>query len=333
MAGDLQPDAVLHQLKKGNLLPVYLFHGPNQFMLERLLSRFRETCVPEAARDLNVQIFYGDDTESSGIMDSARSLPFMSTGRLIIVRRTEGFSPAVLESFLPYLDQPSPTTCLIFVSGKTDFKRKFYKKLRTMGWSVAFNRLNDRQIIPWLKRVGKELGLEIDGEACAFLLQMVGNRLQDLYTELEKLSLRHGKGSVGIKEVKDSAIFSRVYTVFELMDELSFKHVEKALVVLKRFLEEEDRGGPLRVLGMINRQIKLISLTKKVFEEGGTVRDVPKKVGLPGFLGKKLSDQAGRWHFEELEAALAHLYRADGLLKKGAAERSVLENLVITLCL
>jgi len=86
-------------------------------------------------------------------------------------------------------------------------------------------------------------------------------------------------------------------------------------------------------LGMINRQIKLISLTKKVFEEGGTVRDVPGKLGLPGFLGKKLSDQAGRWRYEELEAAVAHLYRADGLLKRGAAERSVLENLVIALCL
>jgi DNA polymerase III subunit delta len=333
MAGDLQPEAVLQHLTKGDLLPVYLFHGPNQFILERLLSRFRESCVPESARDLNVQIFYGGETESSGIVDSARSLPFMSTCRLMIVRRTEGFSPAALESFLPYLENPSPTTCLIFVSGKTDFKRKFYKKLRAMGGSVAFNRLNDWEIIPWLKRAGSDLGLEIDAEACAFLVQMVGNRLQDLYSELEKLSLRHGKGRVGTEEVKNSAIFSRVYTVFELMDELSFKRVEKALVVLQRFLEEEDRGGPLKILGMINRQIKLISLTKKVFEEGGTVRDVPKKIGLPGFLGKKMSDQAGRWRFEELEAALAHLYRADGLLKKGAAERSVLENLVIALCL
>jgi len=333
MAGDLQPEAALQQLKKGNPLPVYLFHGPNQFMLERMLSRFRETCVPEGGRDLNTQIFYGGETESSGIMDSARSLPFMSTCRLIVVRRTEGFLTAALESFLPYFDNPSPTTCLIFVSGKADFKRKFYKKLRAMGGSVAFNKLNDWEIIPWLKRMGSDLGLEMDGEACAFLVQMVGNRLQDLHTELEKLSLRHGKGRVGIEEVKASAIFSRVYTVFELMDELSFKRVEKALVVLQRFLEEEDRGGPLKILGMINRQIKLISLTKKVFEEGGTVRDVPRKVGLPGFLGKKLSDQARRWHFDELEAALGHLYRADGLLKKGAAERSVLENLVMALCL
>jgi DNA polymerase-3 subunit delta len=333
MTGDLQPDAVLQQLKRGDFLPVYLFHGPNQFMLERLISRFRETCVEEAARDLNAQIYYGGETESSGIMDSARSLPFMSPRRLVIVRRTEGFSPADLESFLPYLEDPSPTTCLIFISTKTDFKRKFYKKLREMGGSVAFNKLSDMQIVPWLKQTGSDLGLDMDGEACSFLVQMVGNRLQDLYTELEKLSLRHGKGRVGIEEVKESAIFSRVYTVFELMDELSFKRVEKALLVLQRFLEEQDSGGPLRILGMINRQIKLISLTKKVFEEGGTVRDVPRELGLPGFLGRKLSDQAGRWRFEELEAALAHLYRADGLLKKGTAERSVLENLVISLCL
>jgi DNA polymerase III subunit delta len=333
MAGDLQADDVLQHLRKGKLYPVYLFHGPSRFRMERLLSQIREDYIPETERDFNVEIFYGGEIQVSTIMDAARSLPFMSRNRLIIVRRTEAFSPASLESFIPYLENPSPSTCLIFVSGKTDFKRKFFKKMRTLGWSVAFNRLREAELIPWLKRTAKGMGLDIDGEACGYLLQVVGNSLQELYSELEKLSLRHEKGHVGAKEVKDLAIFSRVYTVFELMDELSFKRVSESLTVLNRFLAEGDKGGALRILGMIQRQIKLISQTKRILDKGGQVRDLPKKLGIPNFLGNKIALQSKRWSLEELEKALHLLYRSDGLLKTGASDRTVLENLVISLCL
>lgn len=333
MTGDLQPDNVLQHLRKGKLCSVYLFHGPSRFRMERLLAQIREGYIPETERDFNVEIFYGGETQASTIMDAARSLPFMSRNRLIIVRRTEAFPSTSLESFIPYLENPSPSTCLIFVSGKADFKRKFFKKIRVQGWSVAFNRLREGELIPWLKRTAKGLGLDIDGEACGYLVQVVGNSLQDLYWELEKLSLRHEKGHVGVKEVKDLAIFSRVYTVFELMDELSFKRASESLSVLNRFLAEEDKGGALRILGMLNRQIKLISQTKTILGKGGQVRDLPKKLGIPSFLGNKIAQQSKRWTLEELEKALYLLYRSDGLLKTGASERTVLENLVISLCL
>lgn len=332
MARDIQPEAVLRQLKKGTLNPVYLFYGESHFRLERLLTEIRDAFVPETARDLNVQLFYGGEKESSIIVDAARSLPFMSANRLIIVRRTENFSPSVLESFLPYLENPVPSTCLIFVSGKTNFTTRFYKRMRDKGWSVWFPRLRDGEIIPWLLRTAKEMGIDMDGDACAFLLQMVGNRLQDLYSELEKLSLRYGQGHVGREEIKELAIFSRAYTVFELMDEVSFRRAEPSLRVLNRFLEEEDKYGALKALGMLNRQIRLISHTKRILEGGGQVKDLPKKLGIPGFAGNKIAQQSRMWNFEEIEDALHLLYRSDGLLKKGSSERAVFENIVTSLC-
>lgn len=333
MAGDLQPDDVLRHLKKGELCPVYLFYGPSRFRMERLISHIRESYIPEAERDFNMEIFYGGEIQSGTILDAARSLPFMARNRLIIVRKTEAFSPASLESFIPYLENPSPSTCLLFVSEKADFKRKFFKKLRTQGWSVSFNKLREAELIPWLKQIAKEMGLNIDGDACGYLVQVVGNSLQGLYSELEKLSLRHQKGHVGVKEVKDLAIFSRVYTVFELMDELSFRRASESLKVLNRFLAEEDKGGALRFLGMLNRQIRLITQTKRLLDRGGQIRDLPRKLGIPNFLGNKMAQQSKQWRLEELEGAVHLLYRSDGLLKTGASDRTVLENLVVSLCL
>jgi DNA polymerase III subunit delta len=332
MAQDREPEVVLRQLRNGELNPVYLFYGESHFRLEKVLTEIRNTFVPENARDLNMQLFYGGETQPSTILDAARSLPFMATNRLIIVRRAEKIAAASLESFLPYLEDPVPSTCLIFVMEKPNFRTRFSRKMREKGWSVEFRRLRDHEIVPWLLRTGKGMGIDLDGEASAFLFQMVGNRLQDLHAELEKLLLRYGEGKVGRKEVRDLAVFSRAYTVFELIDEISSRRAESSLLVLRRFLQEEDKTGALRVLGMLNRQIRLISHTKRVLEGGGKLSDLPKKVGIPGFLGKKIAQQSRKWEAEELEAALHLLYRSDGLLKRGSSERTVLETLVLQLC-
>lgn len=332
MPGDLTPEYVLKQLEKGQLSPVYLFYGPNEFRMERALSRIRETFIPETSRDFNFRIFYGDKTEPADIMDTARSLPFMSHCRLIIVRRTESLSPAALESYIPYLDRPVESTCLIFVSSKTDFKRKFYRKIRELGQAVNFKKLSDRQVIPWIKKTAKELDLNIEDQACAYLQQLVGNRLMDLHAELEKLSLRYGKTVVGLEEVRAVAIFSRIYTVFELMDEVSFKRRGESISVLNRFLEEEGIDGSLKVLGMLNRQIRLLWQTKTVSDKGGRAADVSRKIKLPSFLVSRIVQQSKHWKTDDFERAFHLMYKADGLLKSGAHGRMVLENLVFSLC-
>jgi len=252
--------------------------------------------------------------------------------RLIIVRRTEKFSPQALESFIPYLDMPVESTCLVFASSKPNFRRRFYRRIREVAQAVNFTRLSDRQVVPWIKEMAEDLGLNMDSQACAYLQQIVGNRLQDLYSELEKLYVRHGKVPVGIEEVEELAIHSRMYTIFEVMDEVSFKKQARSISILNRFLEEEGKDEILRVLGMLNRQIRLLWQTKSVTEGGGGGHDVAKKLGLRDFQVRKLVQQSKLWTADNLERAFHLLYQADGLLKSGAKGHLVLENLVLSLC-
>lgn len=333
MSGDLQPEYILQQLEKGQLAPCYLFYGESEFRLERVLSRIRETFVPETARDFNLHIVYGDKAEPADIVDTARSLPFMSQNRLIIVRRTEVFSAAALESFIPYLENPVDSTCLIFVSSSANFTKKFYRKIRKLGQSVHFKKLSDGQVIPWIKREAKGLGLDIEDQACAYLQQIIGSRLRDLQAELEKLYLRYGKMSIGLDEVRELAIHSRIYTIFELMDAISFKRRADSLSVLNRFLEEEGKDGPLRVLGMLNRQVRILWQAKSLSGEGGRVPDVSRKLKLPAFLASKVVKQSKCWDTEDFQRAVRLLYQADGFLKSGAQAHLVLENVVLSLCL
>ncbi|MBU0732596.1 MAG: DNA polymerase III subunit delta [Proteobacteria bacterium] len=332
MPADLSPERVLDLLKRNRLGKVYLFYGPGEFRIEKVLNRIRETFIPEEVRDFNLQIFYGgSNTNPADITDAARSFPFMSSNRLIIVRRTEDFPGSALESFLPYIAKPVETTCLIFVSSKADFRREFYKKIRSIAGAVNFKQLNDRQVIPWIKRVAEELGLSVTDQACAYLQAIVGNRLRDLYSEIEKLYLRHGTRTIGAEEIKELAIYSRIYTIFELMDEISFRRRAESMSILHRHLEEEGRDAAFSIIGMLTRQIRLIIQAKSIAEKGGQAHDLTRSFQVPPFVANKVLQQSRHWSMDDLEHALDLLYRADGHLKSGSQANLILENLVLSL--
>ena len=210
MTRDLTPEDILKSLETGQLAPFYLFHGLGEFRLEKVLDRIRASYIPSSSKDLNLEVFYGGErTHPAEIVNRARSLPFLAENRLIIIRRTESFSTDELEAFLPYLKKPAETTCLIFIASKTDFRKNFYKRIRELGQAVNFTKLKESQVIPWIRRTAGELEVKIDGQACAYLHQIVGDSLRDLYAELEKLHLRYGEGHVGVEQVKELAVHSR----------------------------------------------------------------------------------------------------------------------------
>ena len=68
MAGELRPEDVVHALEKGKLPPFYLFYGPNEFILERLLAKIKDNYIPENARDFNMEICYGGESIPSDVI-------------------------------------------------------------------------------------------------------------------------------------------------------------------------------------------------------------------------------------------------------------------------
>ena len=332
MPVEIAPETVLKHLQKGCLNPIYLFHGPDDFLLEKTLKQIREIYIPEAARDFNLHIFDGDGRVNPGdILDAVRSMPFLSSNRLVIVRRADHMSAPDLAVLIPYVEKPVDTACLVLVAQKPDFRLKFFKRIRQLGHSVNFSELSDRQAIPWIKTEAREIGLNIKREACRHLHEIIGNRSRTLHTELEKLYLRHGSKEVGVSEIKELSIFSRMYTIFELMDEISQRRKAESLSILNRYLEEEGKDAAFGIIGMLTRQIRIIFQAKVFASERVPKPEMARKLGVPGFLVGKVLDQARRWREEDLEKAMVLLYQADGRLKLGSQARLELENFVLSI--
>jgi DNA polymerase-3 subunit delta len=330
-SNDLSPAHIIARIKKGNLLPFYLFYGENLFLLEKTLGKIKNELIPEEFRDLNQHIFYGDELRAdfSSIIDAARSLPFIAEKRLVIVRRTEKLSSSALDNIIPYIDKPVKSTCLIFVTSKPDFRKKFYARFKKNNRTINFKELYDNQVAPWISKTAGEIGFKISAEAGLFLQQVVGNKLTDLASELEKIFIRYGNSSVGLDEVKDFVSCSRSYNVFELMDEISMKRRGRAILILNSFLAAEGNEGALRVFGMLIRQIRLLWQARAVVKQGGRMEKMAQRLKVHPFLAKKIIQQSKAWTAQDLENAFQELYQADKLIKSGSQGQVVIENIIM----
>jgi DNA polymerase III subunit delta len=333
--GDITPENVLTSLHKGAFAPFYLFYGPEDFWLEITLDMIKKDFIPESVKAFNVETLYGGEISAHELLSRAQLVPFMAPHRLLIVRETENFAKDAFEQFLAYIANPVDSTCIIWISNKTDLKGVFYKRVKELGRAVYFRRLSERQVYHWVQKRAKELDLDITREASSLIYQLVGGSLRDLFNELFKLSLRYPHLQIGMEQIKELTTFSRLFTVFDLVDYVSKKDIHHAIVVLGKLFQAQGRDSYtlLGLLGMLARQMKLILKAKSGLKGGGDRREAIKRLQpLPHFVIEKYLAQERFWKEEELEEALNHIYDADGLIKTGSKADLVLENLIFLLC-
>ena len=200
---------------------------------------------------------------------------------------------------------------------------------------MQYKKLSERQAYAWIQKRAKELEISIETDASGFLLQMVGSDMRELFSELSKLSLRHPRSRIGVGEIKELATFSKLFTVFDLVDHVSQKKATDAIKVLGRLFETQgrDTGSILGVLGMLARQIRLLLKTKSGLKKGKGNKGATETLKpLPPFVIQKCIAQEKFWQEKELEEALNHIYDADGLIRAGSKGDLILENLVFALC-
>ena len=313
----------------------YLFYGENDFQKNMAIEKLKEKLLGKEISDFNFRIFYGDELSNdiSPVIGFITSFPFVTEKKLAIVRKTDHISEEALNNILPYLKDPPEFAYIVFTAQKPDFRIEFFKYIKDSKNAIQFRQFSEAETISWIKKMGKEIGIDISDEASSYLYYMVGNNLDELYSELQKLLSYYGEGAkIGIGEIKFIVSFLRDYSIFDLVDSISSKKLSDSLRILNRYLEREGKEKALPVLSMIIRQLSLIQKTKLILKMGGGIGKVQKLVQPYVFLAKKLIEQSHFWTEDEIERAFSIFLEADSLIKTGAPPSIVLEKAIISLC-
>ncbi|OHB33118.1 MAG: DNA polymerase III subunit delta [Desulfuromonadaceae bacterium GWC2_58_13] len=313
-----------------NLLFLY---GEETYLLEKCLRQLLDAAVPVVDRDFNFDNLSARDIRVEAIIDQARTFPVFAVHRLVLIKDAQHLSSDSLDDLVPYLQDPSPETVLVFVSDKIDGRRKFFQEFKKRGALVEFKKLYDNQIPMFVRDQARQGGRSFTEDALALLCRRVGNNLQEIYGELSKLFAYIGdKTLIDVADVAAIISDTRVDSVFELTDALGMKKAEDAQRFLVRILDEGS--APLLVLSMIVRHFRQLWKIHELLELKTQEKEIPRQVGINPYFLKGLLNQAGRFSHEQYRNLFERFLEADLALKSsGAHPTAILGSLISEIAL
>ena len=262
--------------------PLYLLLGTEIYLRRVAAQNITEVALSRTLlREFNESSFslFSDPVQSA--IAAADQLPMMSDTRVVRVRDFAKLREADEEILIRYLNNPSPTTVMIFTADDLDKRKKSSKVLLDTCTVVEFAPLRDAEAKTWAKSRLKELKVTADDQVLSEIISLVGTDVQTLFNELEKLaSAAANTGRITPDLVDELIGRSRELSNFDLGDHLLAGNRKKALETLHRLLE--DGAEPVMLVGLIAGNYHRLALGKHLLLRGGR-DEVFRNISLPPF--------------------------------------------------
>jgi DNA polymerase-3 subunit delta len=288
--GQSYEDLLAH-LGSKSLSPVYLLHGEEDFLLEEASDAIVNAALATEERGFNLDIMYGSDADTRDVVSHAASFPMMAERRVVLVREADKLAqPEVLAN---YIEHPSPSTSLVLVCAKPDFRRKPFITAKKHAFVVECKPLWENQVPSWIARRVKKDKREIQPDAASMLAAYVGTSLRELSNELEKLYIYLGeKKAITLDDVAAVVGVSKEFSIFELQWAIGMKETGKATEILERVIEAGEQP------------VVIVAILTKFFQTIWKLLDARRR-NIPA--GEQLS-QAGAFMFQEKYREVAHRF-------------------------
>lgn len=269
-------------LKADQLNPLYLLTGCENYLRDQAAAAITNVALRETLlREFNEETFSLMSGSPQGAIAAAEQLPMMSNRRVVEIKDFGKLREAEEQVLIRYVENPAPSTVMIFNAADLDKRRTLTKILLDMSLVVDFPALKDGEAMKWIKSRLEELRIGADEKALADIVALVGTDVQTLMSELDKLASAAGESKrITLVMVEELIGRSRELSNFDLGDHLVGRNRKRALETLHRLLA----GGsePVMLIGLIARDFHRLALAKDALDRGSR-EDVFKTVPMPFF--------------------------------------------------
>lgn len=246
-------EKIIQDLKNKIYHPVYFLHGNEPYYIDVITDYIAENVLDENEREFNQTILYGKDVDVATILSNAKRFPMMSNYQVVIIKEAQDIKFLDKnENFIYYLDHPLTSTLLVFsYKYKTIDKRtSLAKKLASKSVFFESKKMYDDKLPGWISSYLGEKNYRISPKASALIAENIGNDLNRIANELDKLCLNLLPGKeVTVDEIEKNIGISKEFNVFELQHALAKKDALKANRIINYFAANPKNNPLVMVLG------------------------------------------------------------------------------------
>lgn len=294
----------------------YLVITDQDYLKQRLLESCREQ-VEDSARAFDWNVFDLKEDGVHAVINCARTMPWMSSRRWIYIRHAEEGE----EALAGYLKDPAPRTVLILEASR---KSRKWPSLPTIEMGGRFD------CSQWLRARAQKQGYSITPQAAETMVELVGDDLQRLDSELEKQILYTGEsGGIDVESVMALTLEARDRDIFELIDAIARRNTELAVKILNRLIVAGT--SPQQIISMLYWNFRRLLVAQERLKSGEASFSVIKSLKIWTYRGKER--EIARYPSHLLEEVLLRLRETDRLCKTTSTNPRIhLERVVIDTC-
>ncbi|MDE6017564.1 MAG: DNA polymerase III subunit delta [Muribaculaceae bacterium] len=241
---DLSYRDVLDKIKKRDFASVYLLMGEEPYYIDLIVDALERSVVKEENQAFDQLLFYGADADLDLVIASARQYPVMGDRRLVILKEAQTCqgNKTQLDKFASYVAQPNKdgVFVLAFKGDNLSATSAIMKAAsKAVDKVVVFKspKIKDYHLAGPIKDYCSQKKIAIDDDAVQILIEYIGNSLQKLFSEIDKLIVGAASDAKRItaEMVEENIGISKEFNNFELRKALSVKDYPKSLRILDYF--------------------------------------------------------------------------------------------------
>jgi DNA polymerase-3 subunit delta len=318
-------------LKQRGHHPAILLISQEPYLLKEKEEEIRDNLIPPESRDLNLRVLYGWEARITEVIEFLQTMPFLASRRLLVLRELHSFTE--LKPLTEYLQNPNPASCLLMTSSEMKRTDSRFKSISAYADSSELKKPSGRDMIRWVERRFAESDKSIDHGLAEILLQVTGEDMAILATEIGKVILSSGEREKILDEDLSVSVPGGVEIVFTLLDAIGDGDTSVAMGAMKKLLESDN--PPEYLIHMLAWHYRQLLRGRELVDSGLSPVQAAEKMGKRyKSLKDKFARHLGRATETGLVRAMKTLSDCDLELKRGRVpDEILLDRLVLDLLL
>ncbi len=317
---------IKQDLEQKKIKRAYLIFGEERFLVRSAKNMMVKALVKDGD-NMNYAKYSGKDCNASKIIDLAETMPFFADIRVILIEDSGWFKESS-EDMAEYIKQIPDSTCLIFVESEVDKRNKLYKQLKASGYICECKRASDKELSDWIVRYLAKAGRKITGNDMKYLLEKLGDDMDNISSELEKLiDYTYGRDIVTCQDIDAVCISEITGKIFEMIDAIGEKKQQRALELYYDLIA--TREAPMKILFMLARQFNIMLQIKEMSERHIAATEMASKLGMQSFIVNKTLSQCRNFKYKTIKAALKYCIGMEEAVKQGNMNDKMAVELII----
>jgi DNA polymerase III subunit delta len=238
----------------------------------------------------------------------------------VVVEDVERWKAADVKEVAAYLAAPSPATVLALVGSEVKADSALAKAVAKAGTVLAYD-VPKRRLPEWVDEQFRRLGTHAEHDACRALVELVGDNLDELETEIEKLATWAAGETITPAAVELLAAGRADTSIFALTDAWGRRDAGAVLQAAESLLERSGRPRASelpRLVGLLASHVGRVRACQALASEGVRPRDAAGRLKMHPFAAEKAFAHAENFAPDELDDALVRLAALDEATKGGS---------------